>query len=422
MWKLFKRCLPPLLSIAFLMLGIGYFTTFVSVRMDLDQNSSFLIGIVQAAYYAGFFLGAIRVENYIAKMRHIQAYAFFCSLATCAILMQGLIFSPYAWIVVRFVMGFCIAALWVVIESWLLMISSNKDRGRLLAFYFIALHGAQSISQFLLDFVDTLSLAPFIVTSFLGALSVLPVTSNKGYVPVLDQVPRVNIFKIFHASPLGVVGCLFSGFLSGAVYTFLPVYAQATNLSISLVVSTFIAGGLILQWPIGMLSDIFSRGKTLVLICMLTVLFCIPMAFVSYQLPLVLTLSFLIGGFSFTIYPVSLALVCDRYETDSIISLTSKMFVAFGIGAVIGPLMVPGFLYIFPIFGLFIYLIAMAGILVCIGLYSLATRKPIPTEQQENFVAMPRVTPVAYELDPRYEEEGKEEESKEEKASEETNS
>ncbi|GAB4192698.1 MAG: MFS transporter [Simkaniaceae bacterium] len=407
MFRLLKRCWTPLLSIAFLMLGVGYFTTFVSVRMDLDHNSSFLIGIVQAAYYAGFFIGAIRVERYISRMRHIQAYAFFCSLSTCAILLQGLILSPYAWIAVRFVMGFCIASLWVVIESWMLIISPKKQRGRLLAFYLIALHGSQSLSQFFLDFVDTMSLAPFIVTSFLGALSVLPVTSTKGSMPELEEATPENIFKIFNAAPLGVTGCLISGFIAGAVYTFLPVYAQDLQLSVSLIVSTYIAGGLILQWPIGILSDLFARGKILLLICLLTAVFSFPMIFVTSNFLFILGLAFLIGGFSFTIYPVSLALVCDRYSAESITSLTSKMFFAFGLGAVIGPLMVPGFLALFPHIGLFVYLMAISIILVVIGLISMFIRKPVPKEEQENFVALPRNTPIAYELDPRYEEEKK---------------
>ncbi|MCB1149010.1 MAG: YbfB/YjiJ family MFS transporter, partial [Chlamydiia bacterium] len=125
MSSLLRLLIAPFISLACLMLGNGFFVTFTSMRLKLDGASPEMLGLVNAAYYAGFLLGAARIEGLISRVRHIRAFAAFAGILSVATMLQGLIDSPIAWIFIRFVAGLSIAALYIVIESWFLVISPD---------------------------------------------------------------------------------------------------------------------------------------------------------------------------------------------------------------------------------------------------------------------------------------------------------
>ena len=56
---------------------------------------------------------------------------------------------------------------------------------------------------------------------------------------------------------------------------------------------------------------------------------------------------------------------------------------------------------------LFFYIAFVSFVLFAFGLYSLKTVKAVSQEEQVDFVAMPRLSPIASGLDPRTDEEKK---------------
>jgi MFS family permease len=118
--------LAPLLSLVIYTLGHGLLTTLLTVRLNLDGTSSFLIGMVSTAYFGGLVAGTFVNSRTIGRVGHIRAYAFYASvLATIAIL-YGFFESAESLILLRFVGGFATGGLLVVIESWML-VSSRPD-------------------------------------------------------------------------------------------------------------------------------------------------------------------------------------------------------------------------------------------------------------------------------------------------------
>lgn len=403
----FRRALSPLLSIALLMLGNGFFTTFVSVRLYLDGHSALIVGLVQSAFYAGYLLGALKIEALMHRIRHIRAYAFFTCIATAILLMQGLLVHPIIWIFERFVMGLCIASLYVVIESWLLIISPQSTRGKLLGFYMLSLYGAQSLSQFFMDFLDLNTLSPFVVAATLSSLSMIPVTFTYTQVPDQGETERSGFFSILKRSPFGAGGCVISGLILSAIYSFLPNFAEKSNLSVSSIMSVTIAGGFLLQWPLGHLSDIFDRRKILLLVSALTIVPCIAIMILKLEIAYIIGPVFFLGGMTFTLYPLSITHVTDRHLSEDLTSITAVLLFAYSFGSVLGPLIAPFFIKFFQPHGLFIYIGAMGGLLTLTGLLSTIFSKPVPREDQNDFVPLTG-SPLSYELDPRSNEENSE--------------
>ncbi len=401
MTALIKSLLAPLLSIILAMLSSGFFFTFLSVRLKTDGFPETTIGYVHSAYYAGLLLCSWRFETLLYRIGHIRSFAAAAAIATATILLQGIIIDPKFWILMRFFNGMCIASVFIVIESWLLAKSTFDTRGRILSIYMIALYASQMTGQFIIDFVDIYTLASFLVAGILCALSAVPLSLTYTESPETEEHSMKGLFSLFRISPFGVIGCFLSGMILSAIYSFVPNFAQTHHLSVALITSVTIAGGFILQWPIGHLSDLFDRHKLLIILSLCNILPAIALIMLPKEALPVSVLSFILGGFCFTIYPVSIAHVCDRVRPEHIITTTSVLMLAYAVGAVLGPLIAPPFMLFLSTDGLYLYIALCSGVLALFGLYSLWKKPAILFKDQSEYVALPNLTSVAYELDPR---------------------
>lgn len=400
--------LAPLLSLFIMTLGNGLYSTLVSVRLHLDGNHSFIIGVVTAAYYGGFMGGSFRSEHFIARVGHIRAYAAFASMLALVTLLPGIITDPYTWIVFRFVSGFCVAGLYIVIESWVIACGTPTTRGQMLAIYMIALYGAQASGQFLLNLADPRTLEPFSIAAILSSISVIPLSMTYLSSPRIEEPSALNIKRLYRISPSGVLGGFAAGLILGAVYGLLPLYISQTGYDLSdiaLFMGLTIFGGMALQYPLGRLSDFISR-RTVLLFCgasLLGVSIAI-LLFGPYFRLLLMALLFVFGGLSFALYPLSISHTCDYVDSEHIVAATQGLTLAYGFGAMVGPVLAPTVIHFFGARGLFIYFAIIAGILAVFFGWRRTQKTAVTVGDQQDFIAMPQTTPMMNEMDPRSEE------------------
>lgn len=407
MWNVLSRCFSPLLSLVILSLGSGLFMTLITVRLDIDGYSSWVIGAVSSAYYAGLVFGSFRVEPFIFRVGHIRAYAAFASLLGVVTMLQGLIVDPWTWIVFRFLGGFFVAGLFVVIESWLIASGRPSIRGQMLALYMIGLYAGQAAGQFLLTASDPQTLVPFAIVTILCSLSVVPLSITFVASPQSDEASALSFIKLYRISPSGVLGCFASGLVLGSIYGLFPLYILDTGLSlvdVSTVMGLVIFGGMALQYPVGRLSDTVGRRPMLVGVSFTTVTLSFAMiTSVDLSRELFFMLAVLFGGCTFTLYPLSISHACDYLDTKDIVAATQGLLLAYGIGAMLGPSITPLFMNHFGSQGFFIYIIIITGTLGSFFLWRRTQREAIPVDEQQDFVVMPS-SAKATGLDPRSEE------------------
>ncbi|MCF7806772.1 MAG: MFS transporter, partial [Simkaniaceae bacterium] len=134
-FKPYFHFIPPLLSVILMMLASGFFTTFVSLYLNGHGVAKENIGLIQSAFYLGMLLGAFRMESLIRRVGHIQALAVFASLASGTVILQLISQNLIVWGAMRFLNGMSLAAIYIVIESWMLDYSTVKTRGVILSLY-----------------------------------------------------------------------------------------------------------------------------------------------------------------------------------------------------------------------------------------------------------------------------------------------
>ena len=97
-----KSIIPPLLSLVIIMLGNGFFNTFVSLRISQEGFPYWINGIVHSAYYIGIMLGCLCIERLIKSVGHICSFAILASFNAVLIVLLGHLLSPNWWIFFRF--------------------------------------------------------------------------------------------------------------------------------------------------------------------------------------------------------------------------------------------------------------------------------------------------------------------------------
>ena len=73
------------------------------------------------------------------------------------------------------------------------------------------------------------------------------------------------------------------------------------------------------------------------------------------------------GGFAFTLYPLSMAYTCEKAKENQLVSVTGGFVLAYGIGAIAGPLLAPLAMDFFGVVGLFYFLGAISLALGVVG-------------------------------------------------------
>ena len=120
----------PLLSIFLLMLAHGPFNTFVALEMEGNSVPIEVQGLIHSIYFFGLLLGPFCIERFMHKVGAIRSFIACCSAYAAAVALQALV--PGLWVLVpmRFLAGLSISAIYLIIESWLMLAGGSAMRGR----------------------------------------------------------------------------------------------------------------------------------------------------------------------------------------------------------------------------------------------------------------------------------------------------
>jgi MFS family permease len=398
-WALF-------IGIAMITLGNGLQGTLLGVRASMEGFPTTTTGLVMSCYYAGFLLGSIYAPRFVVKVGHIRVFAALASLASAAVLIHSLFLDPIIWGLARLVAGVSFAGMFVVAESWLNGLSTNEIRGNILSIYMTIQYGGFIGGQFLLNLASPEGYSLFILISILLSLALVPVLITAVPAPVLEEPEHVGLRDLWKISPLGVFTGMNVGIAHGAIWGMGAVFAQNTGRTVtetSIFMATFVFGGFIFQWPLGILSDKIDRKRVIAGVSCLAVILAVICTFTTSDLSILI---FMFGGFSLPLYSISLAYTNDHLSQDQMIAASSTMILIYGVGALLGPVLASITMSAFGTLGFFLIQILAH---TAVGLFALVylMREPeLRRADHTAFVSVPfRSSPMAAVLNPEAHEE-----------------
>jgi MFS family permease len=388
-----------LISTAFLLASIGLLGTLIPLRGIQLGFSGALLGGLAAIYYTGFLVGTIAIPPLVRRIGHIRAYAFGTACAAGVALLHALASWPWLWLLLRLIDGVMMVGLYTIIESWLNAQAPVGQRGSVFAIYMMVNSGALALAQLLLR-IDGQPFVLFSVVALLAMAASLPVALTRQKQPVQQSIPRLQLGRLFHLAPTAGVGALLAGLAMGAFYGLAPVYAHDIGFDTA-GVSTYmlvgILGGAALQWPLGYWSDHTDRRLALsgvgALACVLAILVWLVG---GDKLPAI-ALIFVYSGMAFAIYPMVVAHLVDYLTQEELLAASSSIYLLYGIGSAVGPLLVGVAITAMGARALPIWFALMTGVLALYAAYRyLAFRREQVADN--NFRPLLRTTAAAVHL------------------------
>ena len=382
-----------LLSYGLLLLANGLFNTLIGVRTALEGFSTGLIGIISACHFVGLLVGARFAVVVVWRVGHIRAFAVFASLMSITALVPVLWINPYFWMVLRLGTGFCMAGMIMVTEAWLNTRADRSNRGQVMSLYMITNYLAVGCGQLLLNLADPADFYLFSIASIIFSLALVPVLLTQAQAPVLTPLTRLPLAQLWATSPLGVAGATVAGLVNATFYGLGPVFAQQVGLTIgqtSLFMASAILGGLVLQWPVGRLSDRVDRRIVLTLMVMLVALACLGVVAASHSgAHWLYGVGAVYGGLSFTLYSIANAHTNDYADPDQRVQTAGGLLIAYGVGAIAGPLIAATVMTRFGAPSLFYYSATVCTGLAGFALLRMVLRPAVPKDRRRPLILLP---------------------------------
>ncbi len=383
MFQVISSSWALMLGMMLLMVGNGLQGSLLGVRGDIEGFSAFEMSIVMSGYFLGFLGGSRLTPRMIRRVGHVRVFAALASLISAVLILYAAWANPWAWTVGRVIVGFCFSGVYVTAESWLNNAASNDNRGKALSLYMIVQMLGIVVAQGLLNVADPGGYMLFVIMSVLVSISFAPILLSISPTPAFESTKPKSLLEILKISPLGCVGMFLLGGVFSAQFGMSAVYGTAAGLGLgqlSIFISTFYIGAVLVQYPLGWLSDRMDRRQLIFYAAVLGGAGALLGLLAGGYFPSLLVAAFFIGGMSNPLYSLLLAHTNDYIELEDMAAVSGGLVFINGLGAISGPILTGWMMGIIGAHGYFLFIAALLFALSGYAAYRMTQRAGISSE------------------------------------------
>ena len=390
-----RRHLGPIAALLFgsglLLFAGGMNSLLLPLRGEAEGFSTLALGLLGTGWAIGFVTGCLVVAPLVGRVGHIRSFSVMASLASVAVLMSLLLLTPYAWIPLRAISGFCFAGAAMIVESWLNERTGKGDRGKVFGVYTMVNLGASTAGQLLITTGDISTPLFFVVAAMVYSMALVPtaISSTKQPDPLVET--KLDIPALWRNSPVAVAAVLLVGMAHSAFGTLGAVYASQIGLSVGMIglfVAAPVLAGALVQVPIGAISDRTDRRYVLIGVAFTAMLAGGVFVFFPPTGPVsLIALAIVFGAAMFTCQPVAVAHANDHAAEGTFVRTSGGLLLVFGVGAILGPLIAGFAMSQVGTVGLFSTTMIAHALMVLYTIWRVMRRAPVPAEGKTSFVA-----------------------------------
>ncbi len=270
----------------------------------------------------------------------------FCLAALCLLAIKAVETDPVLWLPLRFVMGFALACIFIVTDTWINELTPDASRGRVLGLYSALLSVGFAIGPGILVVAGTRGWIPFLVGAGCTLAALVPLVIVRKQLPdAAGDVGQASGRSFLGLAPILLLGVVIVAFSEQAVMSLLPVWALAQNFDVrtaSIMLAVMSIGSIVLTFPVGWLADRLPRGP-LTAGCAVVAAGCAALlALLEGATVALWPVLFLFGGTYYAIYVLSLVSLGERFSGQMLVAGTAAFGAAWGLGGIVGPPLVGG--------------------------------------------------------------------------------
>lgn len=330
-------------SICVVGMAIGLGVPLLSVILETRGYSATAIGANTAV--AG--IASIIAAPFAAPLaaRYGVVPLMLSMILTGAIAFVGFYFAPHFWMwfVLRAVLHFALTMLFILSEFWVSISAPPQRRGLVLGIYATVLSLGFAFGPWLFSKVGSAGFEPFGIAFVLIILAAIPVALAWRESPRIGGSNReaAGFVRYLWAVPMATGAVLVFGAVETGGFALFPVYGSRIGYSegdAALLLTAVGLGNVLLQIPLGLVSDRMRDRRVLLMICAavgLAGVLALPLVAGNWHASAAIL--FLWGGVVAGLYTVGLAHLGSKLAGRDLASANAAFVLCYGIGMLAGP-------------------------------------------------------------------------------------
>jgi MFS family permease len=318
-------------------MGLTY--PLLALILESRGYSTAVIGLNAAM----FPIGLIAVSPLVPRLaRSFGSIAFVLGCVTmtiCLLVFLKILPALGFWFVLCFLLGGSTGGLFVVTEAWIMELSTEATRGRVVAIYTSLLSLGFATGPLLLAWTGIEGWAPFLAGIGCAVVGLSALYLVRDGLPAAPEEAHVSVLSFMPLAPALLLAVVVFAMFDTSAMSLIPLYGLRHGLdqaTANYALSVLIAGNVLLQFPIGWLADRMPRRHVMLGCAGATVLGAIlaPHAIATlWQWPLF----FFWGSTAFGVFTLALAELGDRFTGAQLLAGSAAFALCWGFGGILGP-------------------------------------------------------------------------------------
>lgn len=323
-------------------IAIGLGVPLLSVILESRGHSATMIGLNTAVAGLASIAAAPCATPLAARFGTALTMLVMLVIGACAFV--GFYFAPqfWMWFPLRAILHFAITIIFILSEFWIATSAPPAKRGFILGIYATVLSLGFAFGPWLFSQVGSQGFLPFGITFAIVMFAAIPILAALKESPRLDPQPTGTRFiGYIWLVPMATGAVLVFGAVETGGFALFPVYGTRigyTEADAALLLTAVGLGNVMMQIPLGLLSDRIGDRRHLLIACAsIGLLGMIALPFVAHDWYLTAGVLFLWGGVVAGLYTVGLAHLGSRLSGRDLASANAAFVLCYGIGMLAGP-------------------------------------------------------------------------------------
>lgn len=250
--------------------------------------------------------------------------------------------DPGIWMVLRFLFGGGAGMVFRLVEYWINAASSESHRARNVGIYATAFCAGAMTGAAIVPTVGLEGWPPVVLMLALTLAAAVVFATLRDGPPAINAVPRLDWRHCGYSGTafVAIFGALVFGLFEAVPYTLMPVYAVRVGLAedwAAWTASAFLLGALMFPVPLGLAADRFGKVKVVTINAAAAMAIPLILPQATHAPVALLAIMVLWGGFSGSLYTVTLAMLADRFKGAELAGANAVFGTLYALGNLCGP-------------------------------------------------------------------------------------
>ena len=333
------------LSISALFTGIalGYFFTLIVIIAKYNNFPEGTIGIIAGSFSLGLMSAGFFVSYILDKIGLYKTMFIGIFVQTICVIIMFIFFNPTNLILNHFIMGVFGGMIWMTMDTWVNLVSDNRNRGKAIGFYNSAITLGFAIGPLFIGIFGTEGTLPIIIAIFLMIIRTPVIMTIKQQVndvkiPKLEKKLNFSFLKI---APFIFIAIFVSGVIDSGFSALFPAYMINEFFSDKQIGFLFFVGlciGVFLQPLVGALTDKINKRFLILVFLIFHIVWPLLLNNFITEITIVYIVVIIWGVASISLYTVTLAYLGERVKITELSIATSVFIIIFEFGEFVGPI------------------------------------------------------------------------------------